>query len=919
MRIRGAWVLVCALLARAQGQGEIEQAISLEQSGQTDEAITLLRTFLQRGPESAEAHNWLGVAYLQKNSLSDAEAEFRQALKIQPGYVRAYNNLGSTLAQTGDFARGIEVLEEGLKHAPDDFQLRLNLAMALRSKGDAEGALSNFRLLLRQDGDNSDLQYQYGQALRQKGELAGAIAAFEKGLDLNPESQQASYGLGQSLKQLGARARRGLSPERLKAGNDALSRGDFAGARSAAEKAVAAEPESPEAHYMLGFALWYAGDRDRAGKELDESLRLLPSAADVCGFRGVTYRESGDLPSARHMLLRAIALDPQRPLPYIDLGIVFLREGNLDRAVGQFEAGMNLSAAQRGLPDLETAIRELRGAISKEAKAPAAHRVLGRLLGLAAADPAQVIDAFERAIQLRPDDAEAHNSLGLVYVQTGDDEKAIAAFRKAIQLQPQYADAHQNLGAVLTTSDTAEAVRELETAIKLQPGLAKAQYNLALAYEATPKHGPAQAVEQIRKLIASQPDYPRAQFVLGRILLREGRVDEAGEHLQRSVEQEPDFGEAHYQLGLALARAGRREEGSGEIGKGRELIAASESRQAAGLDLVAAKTALEKGDAVTAAGKARKVLQFHPGSAEAQAILNATLPKSPSDAMRASIERSIREGQFEEAELAVRRHLTEQPKSAWAWYALGYSLYGQRKIGESIRALAKSLQLDVNNADAHKVLGRNLMIIGRFDAARVEFQEGKRLNPKSAEMPYNLGRLYSIQDNWPEARSEFEAAIRLDSSYMEAFDGLGFALEALGDDAGAAANYNKAVALSESRNEGFASPYVNLSAMANRSGDRNAALEYARKALAVNPKSDRALFQIAKAQEYKSDLNAAAEALSRAIELNPRSSSYYYVLAGIYRKLGKAEDSRKAIETFSKLDRESNELEQKRRDFLREK
>jgi Flp pilus assembly protein TadD len=110
MRIRGAWVLVCALLARAQGQGEIEQAISLEQSGQTDEAITLLRTFLQRGPESAEAHNWLGVAYLQKNSLSDAEAEFRQALKLQPGYVRAYNNLGSTLAQTGDFARGIEVI-----------------------------------------------------------------------------------------------------------------------------------------------------------------------------------------------------------------------------------------------------------------------------------------------------------------------------------------------------------------------------------------------------------------------------------------------------------------------------------------------------------------------------------------------------------------------------------------------------------------------------------------------------------------------------------------------------------------------------------------------------------------------------------------------------------------------------------------
>ncbi len=673
MRMGRAWALACVLMARAQGQGDIERAISLEQSGKTDEAIALLVRFLERSPKSAEAHNWLGVAYLQKNSLGDAETEFRQALTLQPAYVRAYNNLGSTLAQSGDFAQGIQVLQEGLKHAPGDFQLRLNLAMALRSKGDAEGALRHFRELIREESGNPDLHYQYGQTLRQKGDVAGAIAAFETALDLNPESQQASYGLGQSLKQLGARAKRGLSPEHLKAGNDALARGDFTAARSAAEKAVAAEPDSPEAHYMLGFALWYAGDRNAAARELDESLRLLPSAADVCGFRGVTYRESGDLASARHMLLRAIALDPQRPLPYIDLAVVFLREGKLDRALGQFEAGMNLSAAQRGLPDLDTPIRELQQAIAKGPKDAGAYRVLARLLGLAAADPAQVIAAFEQAIRLRPDDAESHNGLGLVYVQSGDDEKAVQAFRKAVQLQPRYADAHQNLGAVLTTSDTAEAVRELETAIQLQPGLAKAQYNLALAYEASPQHGPSKAIEQMRRLIASQPDYPRAQFVLGRILLREGQVGEAVEHLRRSVAQEPDFGEARYQLGLALSRAGRREEGASEIAKGRELIAASEARQAAGLDLAAAKAALENGDIVTAADKARKVLQFHPDSSEAQAILNAAAPKAQSNPARESIERSIREGRFEEAEQALRRYVAEQPKSAWAWYALGYS------------------------------------------------------------------------------------------------------------------------------------------------------------------------------------------------------------------------------------------------------
>jgi tetratricopeptide (TPR) repeat protein len=250
---------------------------------------------------------------------------------------------------------------------------------------------------------------------------------------------------------------------------------------------------------------------------------------------------------------------------------------------------------------------------------------------------------------------------------------------------------------------------------------------------------------------------------------------------------------------------------------------------------------------------------------------------------------------------------------------LGYSQYGLRKIGDSVKSLAKSLELDKSNADAHKVMGRDLMIIGRFDAARIEFEQGARLNPKSAEMPYNLGKLYSIQDNWADARKQFEIAVRLDPNYMEAHDGLGFALEALGDDTSAITSYQKAIAMNESRRAGFVSPYVNMSALSNRTGDHAAALDYARKALAMNPNADRALFQLAKAQEYQGDFGGAAESLNRAVSINPRVSSYFYVLATVNRKLGKMDESRAAMESFSKLERESSELEQKRREFLKDK
>lgn len=917
MRAGLAISFLLVLVARAQQATELERAIALEQKGQPDKAIALLQSVLKRDPRSAEAHNWLGVAYLQKNSLTQAEGEFRQAIRLKPGFVRAYNNLGSTLAQAGDIEQGIRILNEGLKYAPGDLQLRINLGMALRSKGDAEGAIGHFRSLLREHAESPELHYQYGQTLRQQGNLDDAIRAFETTLALDPQSQEAYYALGQTLKQVGRPARGAATSEALKAGTEALSRSDFSTARQEAEKAIAADPASAEAHHLLGFALWYTGEHGKAASALDESLRLNPLAADVYGFRGMTLRESGNLDEARRMLQRAIALEPQRPLPYIDLALVFLRQGKLESAVAQFDAGLNLTASQRGLPDLDGAIRELRRAVEAKPDTAEAFTVLARLLGAAGAVAPEVIAAFERAIALRPDDAETRNALGLVYVQTGDDEKAAASFRQAIKLRPDFADAHQNLGAVLTTSDTTEAVRELETAVRLQPRFLKAQYNLALAYEASPRHGAVRAIETIRGVISAEPHYPRGEFILGRLLLRQGKVEEAVDHLRKAVEQEPQYGEARYQLGLALSRAGRGEEGGAEIRKSRELITANENRQAAALDLAEAKTALMKGESATAAAKARKVLEFDAASTEARLVLESAIPK-PAASPRDAVERHIREGKFEEAEALLRTYLASDPKSAWGWYALGYSLYGERKIGDSIAALAKSLELDRSNADAHKVLGRNLMVIGRFDAAKIEFEQGKRLNPKSAEMPYNLGKLYSIQDNWADARREFEAALRLDSEYMEAYDGLGLALESLGDDPGAVANYRKSAELCQARQAGFASPYVNLSALSNRAGDHGAALEYARQALQVNPNSDRALFQLAKAQEYRGDLNAAAEALDRAIAINGRASSYFYVLSAVNRKLGKMEESRKAMEMFVKLNRESNDLEQKRREFLKD-
>jgi len=724
--------------------------------------------------------------------------------------------------------------------------------------------------------------------------------------------------------------------------------GDLASSLVHLRRSVALQPDSADAHYNLGVALWYSGSHKEAISELRESARLDPAAGATDAFLGTAFRETGDLSAARQSLQRAIALLPPLPATYVDLAIVYLRLGELDRALGQLEAGLNIPSPLPPVPDWDSAIAGLREALAKAPDRADAHNMLGLLLGRKGADSNAVVAEFREAVRLRPDFAQAYNNIGLVLTQGGDDQPAIAAFRDAIRVKPDYADAHANLGAALTSTDVEQAISELEKAVALAPDSVKAQFNLAVAYGASPNRG-AKEIEQLRKVIAMAPTHARAHLALGKALLRDGNIPEAVQELQEATRLSPDSGESHYQLGLALTRAGRKDKAAVEVKKGRELSAADDRNQNANLDLAEGQAALDKGDMEQAAAKFRHAISLQPESSEAQRNLGVVLEKqgnkegasaafrkvlelNPGDvdarqrlgklnaanavddpAKISEFEEYIRDSRFKEVESLLIDYVAQRPKSSWGWYALGYSQFAQQKLGESIKSLSKSLQLDIRNPEAHKILGRDLMIIGRFDAAQIEFEQGIRYNPQSAEIHYDLGKLFSMQDNWENARKEFEAALRIDPSYVEDLDALGLAQEALGDDVSAVTNYEKAVALNDERKGSFVSAHVNLSAYYNRKSEPEKALEYANKALELDSKSDRAWFQKGKADEGLGHLNDAVDSVNRAISFNPRASSYYYVLAGLYRRLGKTEDSRKALDSFTRLDKETSELEKMRR------
>lgn len=303
------------------------------------------------------------------------------------------------------------------------------------------------------------------------------------------------------------------------------------------------------------------------------------------------------------------------------------------------------------------------------------------------------------------------------------------------------------------------------------------------------------------------------------------------------------------------------------------------------------------------------LLNIAPAQVGAAALPDQTETRAADDlAQLEAIESKIREAKFLEVEAPLRQYLTVHPDSWRGHYDLGYMLFRVRggttpladRIKESIQELSKSLQLNLNDAEAHKILGLDLTMIQRDDLAGTEFEQAVRLDPGSAEMHYFLGRHFMALSDFSQAKTELEMAIQLDAGYMKAYDNLGITMDRLGNHPEALEDYQKALQLDEKQKLPSELPYLDLARFYHAQNNLEGALAYSRKALAVNAQSDQAFFELARIYRDTSKWSDAVDVLQKAIAINPYVAQYYYLLGRTYRSLGKLDESKRAFDNYEK-------------------
>jgi tetratricopeptide (TPR) repeat protein len=166
---------------------------------------------------------------------------------------------------------------------------------------------------------------------------------------------------------------------------------------------------------------------------------------------------------------------------------------------------------------------------------------------------------YEKALQIRPDFAEAHYNLGNILLQSGKVDEAIAEYRQALTSKPTYAEACNNLGnALLQSGKVDQAIAQYQAALEIKPNYAEACNSLGNALLQTGKVN--EAIAQFQKALQINPALTEAHFNFGVALDQEGKVNEAIPQYRQALELTSRNAKAQNNLGQDLLQQGNVKE-----------------------------------------------------------------------------------------------------------------------------------------------------------------------------------------------------------------------------------------------------------------------------------------------------------------------------------------------------------------------
>jgi predicted CXXCH cytochrome family protein len=133
-----------------------------------------------------EARSMLGNFLARRGLLSDAEIEYKAALRLSPRYTLAAINLADLYRQLGRDGEGESVLRAAIAASPQDAGLHHAMGLVLIRLKRREGSLGELRRAAELDPDRARYAYVYAVGLHSAGQVDDAMAVLKESLARHP-------------------------------------------------------------------------------------------------------------------------------------------------------------------------------------------------------------------------------------------------------------------------------------------------------------------------------------------------------------------------------------------------------------------------------------------------------------------------------------------------------------------------------------------------------------------------------------------------------------------------------------------------------------------------------------------------------------------------------------------------------------
>ncbi|HMK09154.1 MAG TPA: tetratricopeptide repeat protein, partial [Anaerolineales bacterium] len=307
--------------------------------------------------------------------------------------------------------------------------------------------------------------------------------------------------------------------------------------------------------------------RQRFAEALDVLRRAQPDSLGASWqavLAGLAHLQTGNPSLARQAFVDAAEDAGLRPVAQFLLARAQLAQGYTDSAIAALNTALaewndepawhaELADLYQAQSDLDAALPHLQAAVEAETENAVWRLGYGRALR-SAGHLSAALQAYQRLLPLMPSDAEVWHEAGQLALACGDSAQAETLFDHAASLAPE--DPSHQVGkakAAMASGKLREARHCAEEAVRL--GAHRAEPLECLAAIVARQGEADRAIELLDRAAPLASDASGLRRTRARLLIDVGRAAQASEELRSHLATQPDDDEAWSSLGEALEAA----------------------------------------------------------------------------------------------------------------------------------------------------------------------------------------------------------------------------------------------------------------------------------------------------------------------------------------------------------------------------